>query len=254
MNRTVIKKIRSKQPLIHNMTNTVVMNFTANGLLAVGASPIMADSINESADVTRISDGLLLNIGTLDDIQVESMISAGKAANEKGIPVVFDPVGASATSYRSGVCRRILENVTPSLIKGNAGELAHLVGMDVKMKGVDSTGSADQETIARETAHQYKTAVVCTGEKDVICEAGETAVNHTGHALLSRVTGTGCLLGAILAAGLSVEGSTMQKVQYILDFYGASAEFAASHSAVQGPGTFVPHFIDALSQHEEINR
>ncbi|MBX0358108.1 hydroxyethylthiazole kinase [Halobacillus sp. Nhm2S1] len=248
---SVIGRVREQRPLIHHITNAVVMNFTANGLLAFGGTPIMANAKQEVADVTRLSQGLLLNIGTLHENQVEAMIIAGKAANEIGIPVVFDPVGAPATRYRSEACQRILQEVKPTVIKGNAGELAHLVGQDVETKGVDSTGKADPESIVRLVSEKYYTGAVCTGERDVGCMRGEVFVNETGHPLLARITGAGCLLGSLLAAGLSVGGDPKEKVLETLSHYGRAAEHAAALPGVKGPGTFIPKFVDALAMGDE---
>ncbi|CDQ18618.1 hydroxyethylthiazole kinase [Halobacillus karajensis] len=248
---SLVKQVRKERPLIHNMTNTVVMNFTANGLLAFGGSPIMANAKQEAPDVTRLSQGLLLNIGTLHEDQVQAMILAGKTANEIGIPVVLDPVGAPATTYRSEVCRKILDEVQPTVIKGNAGELAHLVGMEVETKGVDSTGKGDLISIVKEVSEEYGTGAVCTGEKDVGCIEGDVFINETGHPLLGQITGSGCLLGSLLAAGLSVAGDTSDKILATLNYYGQAAERAASRPDVEGPGTFLPRFIDSLAAEVE---
>ncbi|GEN53312.1 hydroxyethylthiazole kinase [Halobacillus faecis] len=243
----MIERVREQRPLIHHITNAVVMNFTANGLLAFGGSPIMANAKQEVADVTRLSQGLLLNIGTLHEDQVKAMIHAGKAANEIGIPVVLDPVGAPATRYRSDACQRILQEVKPTVIKGNAGELAHLVDQYVETKGVDSTGESDPEAIVRLVAEKYQTGAVCTGEKDVGCIDGEVFVNETGHPLLAQITGSGCLLGSLLTASLAVEGNSKDKVLATLSHYGRAAEQAAVHPDLEGPGTFIPRFVDALA-------
>lgn len=247
MSMTVIERVRTQQPLIHHITNAVVMNFTANGLLAFGGSPIMANASEEVEDVTRVSNGLLLNIGTLTETQVKAMILAGKAANETGIPVVLDPVGVAATSYRSEVCKRILSEVQPTVIKGNAGELAHLVGIEVETKGVDSTGTGNLEDIVRKVSEKYQTGAVCTGEKDVVWMDNETKVNQSGHPLLSQITGSGCLLGSLIAAALAVDGKPLENVTAVVRFYGEAAEKAAAKQDVEGPGTFLPRFIDALS-------
>ncbi|MYL49733.1 hydroxyethylthiazole kinase [Halobacillus litoralis] len=247
----MINRVREQRPLIHHITNAVVMNFTANGLLAFGGSPIMANAKQEVADVTRLSQGLLLNIGTLHEDQVEAMILAGKAANEIGIPLVLDPVGAPATRYRSDACQRILQEVKPTVIKGNAGELAHLVNQDVETKGVDSTGEADHEAIVRLVAEKYQTGVVCTGEKDVGCMEDEVFVNETGHPYLAQITGSGCLLGSLLTASLTVEGNPEDHLMATLSHYGRAAEEAAAHPDVEGPGTFIPRFIDALAMEVE---
>ncbi|WJE15598.1 hydroxyethylthiazole kinase [Halobacillus sp. ACCC02827] len=245
---TIIEKVREKRPLIHHITNQVVVHFTANGALAFGSSPIMAAAHQEAADVAMLADGVLLNIGTLNDYQVESMILAGRAANEKGIPVVLDPVGVGATKYRYEAFQRIVKEVQPTVIKGNAGELARLVDIEVETKGVDSVGEGNTGEIVQAVAEALRTAVVCTGAVDRFCADGKSGRNESGHPLLGRVTGSGCLLGSILAAVLSVDGGVYEKLETALKHYGRAAEQAASLPSVQGPGTFLPHFLDALSR------
>ncbi|KHE72574.1 hydroxyethylthiazole kinase [Halobacillus sp. BBL2006] len=250
MDVSIIKEVRRTQPLIHNITNAVVMNFSANGLLAFGGSPIMANAKDDVADVAWLSKGLLINIGTLTDGQVESMVRAGKAANEVNIPVVLDPVGVAATKFRTQSFQHILKEVRPAAIKGNEGELGHLVGIEVETKGVESIGTGNGEEIARKVAEKYKTTAVLTGKVDVISDGSEIVTNTTGHPMLAKVTGAGCLLGSILAATLSVSGSVMDKSLAALEFYGLAAERAAANPTVHGPGTFVPAFIDALAMEE----
>ncbi|MGP4076824.1 hydroxyethylthiazole kinase [Halobacillus sp. K22] len=251
MDVNIIKEVRQKQPLIHHITNQVVMNFSANGLLAFGGSPIMAHAREEVQDVTRLADGVLLNIGTLTENQVSAMILAGQAANEAGVPVVVDPVGAAATKYRSKSIQTILQNVNPSVIKGNAGELAHLIGEEVETKGVESTGTGNEKLIAERVAQTYETTAVVTGKIDVVSDGSETRTNSTGDPLLAKVTGTGCLLGSILAASLSASGFSVTNIHTALEFFGAAAEHAASQETVQGPGTFASHFLDALAMDPE---
>ena len=243
----IINLVRKQNPLIHNLTNSVVMNFSANGLLAFGASPIMANAPEDAADVAALSNGVLINIGTLTDSQVTAMIEAGKAANQKGIPVVIDPVGVAATNFRTEAFNRIIEKVKPTAIKGNAGELAHLVGISVETKGVDSVGEGNVEEIARKVAGNYQTISILTGPTDVISDGESVFYNESGHPLLSKVTGSGCLLGSIVTACLSVPGEPLEKALAAVKFYGQAAEKAASSQHVYGPGTFLPHFIDALS-------
>lgn len=251
MDVTILKEVRDTQPLIHNITNSVVMNFTANGLLAFGGSPIMANAEEEAAEVAQMSQGVLINIGTLTEAQVESMILAGKAANDSGIPVVLDPVGIAATDFRSRSVHRILEEVRPTLIKGNAGELAHLVGIEVETKGVDSSRTYHGEEIVRKVAGEYKTTVVLTGEQDIVCDGHQMYFNTTGHPLLSKITGAGCLLGSIIAASLTTTGTVPEQAHTALEFYGLAAEQAVEHEEVDGPGSFVPRFLDALAMEPE---
>lgn len=254
MTQTLIQQLRSERPLIHNITNAVVMNYTANGLLALGASPIMSNAVQEAGDVARLADGLLLNIGTLNEHQVEAMLEAGKAANEAGVPVVLDPVGVAATSYRAEACRKILSTVNVDVIKGNAGELAFLAGEKVETKGVDSGEASNTEEIVLKVSEVYQTMAVCTGKTDVVGYNGQIFKNNTGHEWLSKVTGSGCLLGAVLTAFLSLPGDRVVNVQTGLYYFGKAAEHAASLPHVSGSGTFVPAFIDALGAEEEVDR
>lgn len=247
MNAEVITSVRKNQPLIHHLTNQVVMNFTANGLLAFGASPIMAKSEDEAADMARIADGMLINIGTLTKADLKAMIIAGKAANKREIPVVLDPVGVSATSFRKEAVQHILKEVQPTVIKGNAGELAHLANIPWQTKGVESIGDGNIADIAYTVSKLHDTTAIVTGKTDLIYSGENFMENHTGHPYLTKVTGAGCLLGSIISACLTTEHSLDEQVQAAVTFYGLAAEYAASQPEVSGSGTFIPHFLDALS-------
>lgn len=242
--------IRAKSPLIHHLTNQVVMNFTANGLLACGGSPIMAKEALEMNDMARIVDGVLINIGTLTEPELRSMIIAGKFANQRGIPVVLDPVGAAATIFRGDAVNTLLEQVKFTAIKGNAGEMAHLVGIALKTKGVDSSDvdEAILIDVAKAVAKKYKTMAIVTGETDVICHKGEVRTNKTGHIFLTQITGAGCLLGSLITASLTIDTKPLQAAHDLVAFYGKAAEVAVKNTAVQGTGTFIPYFLDALAK------
>ncbi|MFG6119908.1 hydroxyethylthiazole kinase [Thalassobacillus sp. B23F22_16] len=243
----VIEEVRKNTPLIHHLTNQVVMNFTANGLLSFGGAPVMAKAEEEAAEMAANADGLLINIGTLTAPEIPAMVKAGQAANDKGLPVVLDPVGVAATPFRRHAVEEILQVVQPTAIKGNAAELANLVDISWEMKGVESRGSGDIGEVAKQVANRYSTLAVVSGATDVVCNGKRMETNETGHAILSKVTGAGCLLGSILAACLTVEGTAERKALAAVEFYGLAAEYAANSVAVTGPGTFVPAFIDALS-------
>lgn len=247
MNPTIIQKVRENNPLIHHLTNQVVMNFTANGLLAFGASPVMAKAEEEAHHMALNADGVLLNIGTLNASEIQAMIIAGKAANEKAIPVVLDPVGVGATPFRASAVRRILKEVQVTAIKGNAGELAHLIEIPWETKGVESIGEGNPEEIAKKVAKTFDTTAIITGKTDLICTGDQLLLNRTGHAYLSKVTGAGCLLGSIVTACLTTTAKVEDQVLTALVFYGLAAEYAVKQQEVKGPGTFLPHFIDALS-------
>src|SRR5699024_6162007 len=209
--------------------------------------PVMAKAEEEAADMAYNADGVLLNIGTLTADDLSSMVRAGVAANEKGIPVVLDPVGVAATPFRKTAVKNILEQVKPTVIKGNAGELAHLVEIPWETKGVESVGDGNADEIAAKVAKMYQTAAVVTGKTDVICIENEILQNHTGHPILGKITGAGCLLGSVLSACLTTNESIGQQAMTAAAFYGLAAEHAAERTDVNGPGTFLPHFSDALS-------
>ncbi|WP_339230078.1 hydroxyethylthiazole kinase [Oceanobacillus sp. FSL K6-2867] len=247
MNSQIIKSVREKTPLIHHLTNQVVMNFTANGLLAFGGAPVMAKAEEEAEDMASIADGLLINIGTLTANDLDAMILAGKKANEKGIPVVLDPVGVAATTFRTAAVKQILKEVKPTAIKGNAGELAYLADIPWQTKGVESIGDGNAEEIAQRVAKAYETTAVVTGKTDIICTGESCILNHTGHPTLAKVTGAGCLLGSILTACLTTDDPIEEQALTAVQFYGLAASHAAASPSVNGSGTFVAPFIDALS-------
>lgn len=247
MNPDIIQEVRNNTPLVHHLTNQVVMNFSANGLLAFGASPVMAKEVREVSEMAGIADAVVLNIGTILEGETEAMIAAGKTANKKDIPVVLDPVGVAATPFRKEVIKKILQEVHPTVIKGNAGEIASLVDEDIQTRGVDSVGDGNIDKIAEKAGKQYDTAIVVTGKTDVIYADQRLIYNQTGHPLLSSITGAGCLLGSVLAACLTTSYSAVEQIGSALSFYGLAAEHAAKLPHVNGPGTFLPNFIDALS-------
>ncbi|TXL63681.1 hydroxyethylthiazole kinase [Cerasibacillus terrae] len=247
MNPEIIEQAREKNPLIHHIMNQVVKNFVANGVLAFGASPIMASEKEEAEEMAQASDCVLLNIGTLTKDEIEAMIIAGKTANKHHIPLVIDPVGVAATPFRSKTIKYVLEQVQPTVIKGNAGEIAHLVDVPWKVKGVDSIGSGNVEEIAAKAAKKYNTSIVITGKTDIICTGNRVIQNTTGHPFLTQVTGGGCLLGSIVGACLTTDNPIEEQLVTAVTFYGLAAEHAASQRDVKGPGTFLSHFVDALS-------
>ncbi len=242
----MINTIRDKNPLVHNITNQVVINFTANGLYAIGAAPVMANAVEEAADMASNADALSLNIGTLTSPQVEAMIIAGKAANNKGIPVVLDPVGVGATAFRTEAAERILSHVNVSIIRGNAGEISHLAGLDVTMKGVDTKFQGDNKKIALQAVKRLGIPVVVTGKQDVITDGKKCYLINNGSELLTKVTGAGCLLSSIVAAFLTTGDDIVEAAAGAVGFYGVASEVASEH--VSGPGSFQVALIDALYQ------
>ncbi|WP_446786541.1 hydroxyethylthiazole kinase, partial [Macellibacteroides fermentans] len=166
-----LRLIKERSPLVHNITNFVVMNNTANALLAIGASPVMAHAIEEVEEMAGIASSLVLNIGTLEPRWVDAMVIAGKIALKRNIPIVFDPVGVGATSYRSEVCKQIISECKPSIIRGNASEIIALCNGNVKTKGVDSTESSDSAlSWAMQLAREVNAVVVISGQTDYITD------------------------------------------------------------------------------------
>lgn len=245
---SVLTRVRDENPLVHNITNVVVTNFTANGLLALGASPVMAYAPEEVADMVRISRALVLNIGTLSWEVVGSMILAGKTANKLGIPVIFDPVGAGATLFRTQMAQKIINEVNVSVIRGNAAEVANVLGEKWEIKGVDG-GAHQGNTIdlAVTAAQKLNTIVVITGKDDVLTDGKTTYLVSNGHPLLTKVTGTGCLLTSVIGAFAAVEKDLLLAGLSALTFYGIAAEKAFEKSGEQGPGSFQMEFLNQLS-------
>ncbi|MFS0576046.1 hydroxyethylthiazole kinase [Sporosarcina sp. 179-K 3D1 HS] len=246
----LLQKLREEQPLVHCITNIVVANFQANGLLALGASPVMADAVEEAAEIASISSCTVLNIGTLKAVTVEAMILAGKSANEHGKPVILDPVGAGATAFRKDSVLRILKEVDVTLIRCNAGEIAAIAGADWQSKGVDSgEGEADVVKLAKQVAATHHCLVAVSGEVDIVTDGQDVLSITGGHPLMTRVTGVGCLLSSVVGAFLAVANEKrLEAAATALTFYKQVGEQAAATAT--GPGDFAVYFLNGLSSLE----
>ncbi|MEC1717174.1 hydroxyethylthiazole kinase [Schinkia azotoformans] len=244
----LINRIRENKPLIHNITNIVVANFTANGLLALGAKPVMASAPEEVAEMTKAANALVLNMGTLNREHLKAMIISGKAANEKGIPVVLDPVGVGATQFRTESAQQLLREVNANFIRGNAAEIANLIGQAWEIRGVEA-GKSDGNVVdlAILAAQKLQATVVITGKKDIITDGATTFLVCNGHPLLTKVTGAGCLLSAVIGAFAAEESDLLQAAISALTTYGIAAEIAAAKTAGFGPGSFQVEFINQLA-------
>jgi len=241
-----LKNIRETAPLVHNITNFVVMNFTANLLLAAGASPVMAHAENEVEDMVSFAKALVLNIGTLTDDWVASMLKAGKKATERGVPIILDPVGAGATPLRTNAAKQILAETKVTVVRGNASEILALGGGSANTKGVDSADSVDAAAErAVSLAQELGVPVAITGEVDFITDGQRVVRVANGHPLMGRVTGTGCGATAILGAFAGVDKDPVSAAATALAFYGLAGERAAN--GAEGPGSFAVRFIDALA-------
>jgi hydroxyethylthiazole kinase len=247
----LVKAVREQRPMIHHLTNVVVTNLTANVTLCMGAAPVMAPCIREVEQMVSYAGALVLNPGTLDDALVESMLVAGMKANQLGVPVVLDPVGAGATDLRTESAKKILENVQLTVLRGNAGEVLTLVGAGGKVRGVDSMEDMGERDEAVATfAKDRGFTVAVTGEVDLVCDGQRKLRVKNGHPMLGRVTGTGCSATTVIAAFVAaVKDRPLEATACALAAFGLAAEQAAGKSA--GPGTFVPQLLDALAALDE---
>lgn len=241
-----LEALRSTSPLVHNITNYVVMNYTANSLLAVGASPVMAHAIEEVEDMVTIAGALVVNIGTLSENWVNAMKLAMAKASVLGKPVVLDPVGAGATRYRNEVLTDLLQQSPPSLIRGNASEIMALAGLDVQTKGVDSTTSSLNSIQAAQLLNKrYGAVVSVSGAVDVIVSKNKIAYIKNGHPVMSRVTGMGCSASAIAGAFCAVTTDVFEAAVAAAATVAVCGDIAAETSTL--PGSFQIAFLDALT-------
>jgi hydroxyethylthiazole kinase len=244
-----LAEIHRRTPLIHNITNYVVMNDTANVLLAVGASPVMAHAVEEVREMVAYAGALVLNIGTLEESWIEAMLAAGEEANSRGVPVVLDPVGVGATRLRTATVERIRSAVRVAVVRGNAAEQATIAGMEARIRGVDSVSSGDPATAARLAAACFGGAAVVSGAVDQVADATRAVEIHNGHPLMSRITGSGCMATALVGAFLAVEPDSFLAAAEATIAFGIAGEMAAERSA--GPGTFRTQLIDAVAALDE---
>ncbi len=240
-----VRAVKENSPLIHNITNYVVMNNTANALLAVGASPVMAHGHSEVSDMTGIAAALVVNIGTLEDYWVESMHLAIRKALERNIPWVLDPVGAGATPYRNKILKELIRN-KPTLIRGNASEIMATANAGTGTKGVDSTNKSEEAIEAARELSNLTGAVVCiSGPTDhIVYKENHTGLSN-GHKLMARVTGMGCTASALAGAFCAVNpANPFVATTAAMALTGIAGQIAAEKAA--GPGSLQLHFLDAL--------
>ena len=240
-----LEKIRERKPLIHNITNYVVMNTTANALLACGASPVMAHAAEEVEEMVSFAGALVLNIGTLTPPWVESMVRAGKRANELDVPIVLDPVGSGATALRTLSARRLIDELRITVVRGNASEVLSLAREGSHTKGVDAVHSVDEASDAAiQLANELNTTLVITGEVDLVTDGTRIHLIYNGHPLMGYVTGTGCMATTMIGAFMAVDQDPVNGASTALAYYGLAGEKAAAKA--EGPGTFQALLFDAL--------
>jgi hydroxyethylthiazole kinase len=242
-----LEQVRAKSPLVHNITNYVAMNSTANALLAVGASPVMAHAPEEVVDMVSIASALVVNIGTLSEPWVAAMASAAQAAAARGIPIVYDPVGVGATPYRTRTFASLLEKARPDVIRGNASEIIAAAGDRATTKGVDSAAAVESALdAARRLAQRFGCAVCVSGATDCVVAAGGAWMIANGHPLMPRVTGLGCTATALCGAFAAVQGDRLRATVSAMAVMGIAGEIAAGRS--MGPGSMQVNFLDALHE------
>ena len=240
-----VEEIRARSPLIHNITNYVVMNNTANALLAIGASPVMIHAEEEVEDMAAIASALVINIGTISPPWVRGMFKAIAKAQSRGIPVVIDPVGAGATPYRTGTVRDLIRAGRPTILRGNASEIMALTDDRLKTKGVDSTAASDEALYAAQSISKtYQCTVCVSGAVDYIVEGKRLVKVANGHPMMPKVTGLGCTASALCGAFAAVGQDPLTAAAKAMAVMGVAGEIAAEKSP--GPGSLQMHFIDAL--------
>lgn len=245
-----LKAVRKKKPLIHNITNYVVMNYTANALLACGASPVMAHAAEEVEEVVSFAGALVLNIGTLTKSRVDAMLIAGRKANDLDVPIVLDPVGSGATRLRTGSATRLINELSVSVIRGNASEVLSLARPGSRTKGVDSVHRVEEAAdAALALAKEMKTTLAITGPVDLITDGKRIYRVLNGHELMGFVTGTGCTATAMIGAFLSVDRDPVSAAATALAYLGLAGEKGAAVS--KGPGSFQIALLDALFTMDE---
>lgn len=241
-----LDKIQQSRPLIHNISNFVAMSFTANALLAIGASPLMAHAAEDIEEIVKHSHALLINIGTIDQPWFNTMHHAVQIAAKHQCPIILDPVGAGATSFRTESCLALLEAARPAVIRGNAAEIMSLSGIQtVRSKGVDSLESSEAAYEAgKQLAHQYRCTVVISGAEDFIISEQHAYKISNGCTMMGRVTAMGCTATALTAAFCAINKNFCQAATSAMAVMGLSGEVAMQQA--EGPGSFQMHFLDAL--------
>jgi hydroxyethylthiazole kinase len=239
-----LRKIAEERPLVHHLTNYVSVSLVANTTLLTGALPVMAHAHEEVEEMVGLASAIAVNIGTLDPPFVEATLLAGKKANERGIPVVLDPVGAGATSFRTKTAERLLSELSVAAVCGNAGEIATLAGLAAEVRGVESL-AGDAREAAVKAAGALGITVAATGETDYVSDGERTLAVSNGHYLMGHVVGSGCAATAIVGCFAAVGGAEAETVAHALAYFGRAGEVAAE-GAKEG-GTFEPQLLDAIA-------
>lgn len=249
-----VSMLREKRPVVHCITNYVTAGDTANMLLAAGASPVMADDPSEAAEIAACADALVLNMGTLSESRLSAMLSAGAAANKKGIPVILDPVGVRLSEFRRTSAKKILRTVKISAIRGNLSEILYLGGISAVSHGVDSAeGNPEALRLTAAVSCSKKYGCVCavTGAEDIITDGGRSVRLLNGTEKLKRVTGAGCMTTALIGAFSAVSG-IFEAAAFGTAFMGICGEISERQTGTHGMGSFRAGLFDAAGSGCEV--
>jgi len=242
----LLERVRMKRPLVHHITNYVTVNDCANITIATGAAPVMADAVEEVCEMVTCAGALVLNIGTLNKGQIESMLLAGGMANDRQIPVILDPVGAGATWFRTKSAQRLLDELKITILKGNAGEIGILAGAEAHVKGVDSHGvTGNLEKIARNFAKRAGMTIVVSGATDIVTNGRRILLVENGHPMMGGISGTGCMAASVIGAFVSVTDDPVIASAAALAAFGLAGEKAAAFA--RGPGSFKTALFDEMA-------
>lgn len=243
-----LSSVKEKSPLIHHITNYVTVNDCANIVLAIGGSPVMADDLEEVAEMVGFASALVLNIGTLNSRTIESMLVAGRRAKELGVPVILDPVGVGATKLRTDTAEKLIKELKPEVIRGNMSEIKVLAGQNVAIKGVDSLADEQGSSIiARTLATELHCVIAITGKTDVVSDGRRVCLLDNGHRILADVTGTGCMTSSLVATFCGVTNDYFTASVAGIISMGLAGEMAQSsmHHG-DGIGTFRARLFDSI--------
>ncbi|MFZ5943544.1 MAG: hydroxyethylthiazole kinase [Bacillota bacterium] len=243
----LLAAVKNKKPVIHHITNFVTINDCANITLALGASPIMSNDVNEIEDIVKEADSLVLNMGTLSPIQFSAILKAGLIAQKSDIPIVLDPVGIGGASFRTEKILNLLEKVKPTVIKGNEAEISILSGEFAKLKGIESRSyNGDILENAKKVANKFSCIAVVTGKEDLVTDGLNSFVVSNGHYYLKDIIGSGCMAASMIACFLTVDSTPLGSSVTALKTYGIAAEIAGKRQDVKGPGSFKIALMDEI--------
>jgi hydroxyethylthiazole kinase len=240
----MMDSVKKKRPLVHHITNYVTVNDCANICICSGGAPVMTDEAKDIPEMVRISSAVVLNIGTLNETTVDSMLLAGKTAKRFGIPVILDPVGVGATEYRTDVAWKLIKRAEVSVIKGNGGEISVLAGMGGIVKGVDSISGSRDENAAISLASMTGAVVAATGKTDYVSDGKTTYILNNGCDMMETVSGTGCMACSVVGAYVGACGASAESVAAAISAFSIAGEISGEKAF--GPGSFKTKLFDSL--------